>query len=340
MHDPGHRQARHDHAAELRRLSRRRLAMAMALITAYMLTQVIVGWYAGSLALLANAGHMLTHTGGLGLAILATWLAEREASAERTFGFYRTEVLAVMVNAGALMLVAGLILIEAYNRFQGDAHAHAGHGHAHPEGLPILLVGAGAVAVNLAAAWVLHGAAAHSFNAEGAFRHVLADLLSAIGVIVSGAVILLFDWELIDPLLSVFIGVLILLSALGLARRVFHVLLEGTPEHIDMYELCHGLEELEGVTLVHDVHVWTITSRAEAFTAHVLLDPEYAGDVDALLERMQHIVHTDYDITHATFQLERSLAGCLEDHHIGHLMHRTRGERRNWSPFRFLLPSA
>ena len=333
------RRAHHEHADQLRRLSRRRLAVALALIFGFMAFEVVSGWLAGSLALLAHAGHMLADSGGLGLALIATLIAQREASAERTWGYYRVEVLAVLVNVGTLVVVGALVLFEAYNRFSGgDPRAHGGDAPAHPEGLPILVVAAVGLIVNAAGAWVLHGSVRHSINVEGAFRHLMSHVLIAVGMIISALLIMAFGWEFIDPLLSVFIGVLILFSAWTLVQRAFHVLMEGVPEHIDVYKLCHDIEELEGVTLVHDVHVWTITSNSEACTAHVLLDPDYRGDTDQLTIRLQEIAHKVHGISHATFQLENSLEGCLEDHHVGHLLQQARSRGRGWS-LRSLLPS-
>ena len=152
----------------------------------------------------------------------------------------------------------------------------------------------------------------------------MADLLGSVGVVLSGIVVLSTGWTLIDPILSVVIALLIMFSTWHLVMKVFHVLLEGTPEHIDVYKLCSQIEDMEGVTLIHDVHVWTITSGSEAFTAHVLLDPSYEGDAGLLLNQMQGIVHKEYGIGHVTIQLEQSATACTESHHVGHLHHTLR----------------
>ena len=306
------------HAHDLREASRRNLTISLVLITGYMLAEVIGGWLSGSLALLADAGHMATDAAAIGVALIAMWIAQREASPERTFGFYRVEVLAALLNVMALWIIVAWIFFEAYHRFTVE--------EVHVDGLPVLIVGTGGLLVNIATAFILRRSSEHSLNAEGAFQHVLADLLGSVGVIVSAVLILAFGWAWADPVLSVLIGVLILFASRGLLFQVFQVLLEGTPEHIDVYELCHDIEEIEGVTLVHDVHVWTITSQSEAFTAHVLVDPDYAGDIDKLINDVQEIAHDRFGIGHATIQVEQSLTGCVEDHHVGHLMHRSRDE--------------
>ena len=153
----------------------------------------------------------------------------------------------------------------------------------------------------------------------------MADLLGSIGVIVSGLLILAFEWTIADPFISMVIALLIVLGSWRLVAQVVHVLLEGTPERIDMFKLCSDMEEVEGVTVIHDVHAWTITSGYEALTAHVLVDPEYGGDLDSLLRRLRRIATQDFGIAHVTLQVEQSVMGCTEDHHVDHLAARERG---------------
>ena len=153
---------------------------------------------------------------------------------------------------------------------------------------------------------------------------MLADLMGSVGVIISAVLIIAFDWYIADPILSVVIALLIVYNTRKLIITILNVLLEGSPERIDVYKLCSDIEDMEGVTLIHDVHVWTITSGNEAFTAHVLLDPSYTGDTGRLTQRMQDLLHDNYGIGHVTLQLERSVASCTEDHHVGHLLARAR----------------
>lgn len=330
-HEDHHGHA-HDHSHDLRGLSRRSLSFALVLIAGYMVAEIVGGILSGSLALLADAGHMATDAAAIGLALLAMWIAERAASAERTFGFYRTEILAALLNAVALWLIVAWICFEAYHRFVQEG--------SHVDGWPVLYVGLGGLAVNIAAAFILHRSSEHSLNAEGAFQHVMADLLGSVGVVVSSILIITLGWHMADPIISIVIGLLILVSSWGLMTTVLHVLLEGTPEHIDVYKLCSDLEDLDGVTIVHDVHVWTITSQSDAFTAHVLIDPDFHGDKDSLLTSMKNIVHEEFGISHVTIQMEESVRGCDENHHVDHLVQRSRivRERATWGSLRFLLP--
>ena len=301
----------HDHAHDLRGASRRNLVIALALISSYMIAEVVGGILSGSLALIADAGHMLTDAASIGMALVAMWIADRAASVQRTFGYHRTEVLAALANIIALWLIVAWIFFEAYHRFK--------HG-SEIDGLPVLLVGIGGLGVNIAAAWVLHRSSEHSVNVEGAFQHVLADLMGSMGVVISAILVLAFGWDIADPIISIVIGLLIIWGTRRLIVRVLNVLLEGVPENVDVYKLCSDIENMEGVTLIHDVHVWTITSGNDAFTAHVLIDSSYQGDTTVLLNRIQNLVHSNFGIGHATIQLERSVGACTEDHDVGHFL--------------------
>ncbi len=315
-HDDHGHGGHHDHAHDFRSASRKNLIIALSLISTYMLAEVVGGVLSGSLALIADAGHMLTDALAIGMALAAMWIAERSASAERTFGYERTEVLAAMLNTIALWVIAAWIFFEAYHRaFTEDVHI---------EGPVVLAVGAGGLLINIAAAWVLHRSSEHSMNVEGAFQHVLADLMGSVGVIVSAVLIMAFNWTLADPILSVLIALLILWGSRHLMATVTNVLLEGTPKHIDAYKLCNDIEEVEGVTLIHDVHVWTITSGSEAFTAHVLVDPSYGGSREEIRTKIQDIAYNNYGINHVSVQLEHTASVCREDHHVDHLLHTSR----------------
>ena len=317
VHNPhecdAHEHHTHNHIAQhhdYTDANRRSLVIALALIGGFMIAEVVGGILSGSLALLSDAGHMITDAAAIALALVAQRMAQRDASAERTFGYRCAEVLAAMLNALSLWLIAAWIFFEAYHRIRDVPEV---------EGALLFIVGVLGLLVNIAAAWVLHRSAEHSMNVEGAFRHVMADLMGSVGVIISGVVILTLGWTIVDPILSILIGLLILGSSWRLTAKVFHVLMEAVPENIDVYALCHELEEQPGVTLVHDVHVWTISSGHESFTAHVLVDPAFEGDLDDLIHRMQAIARHNFGIGHITIQAEKSLIGCTENHHVGHL---------------------
>lgn len=305
----------HDHSHDLRGASKRSLVIALVLIGSFMLAEVVGGILSGSLALLSDAGHMITDAASIALALFAMKVAERPPSAERTFGYRRAEVLAAMLNALSLWLIAAWVLFEAYHRIQDVPEI---------EGGLMLVVGVLGLLVNVAAAWVLHRSSKHSMNVEGALRHVMADLMGSVGVVISGILIVTLNWTIIDPILSVLIAALVAHSSWSLTVKVFKVLLEGVPDHIDVYRLCSQMEDVEGVTLIHDVHVWTISSGLEALTAHVLIDPSFEGDTEALLRRLREIALQDFEIDHVTIQVEETVTGCTEDHHVGHLLARSR----------------
>ena len=297
------------HAHGHRSASRRSLSIALALIMVYMVVEVVGGLISGSLALLADAGHMLTDGAAIGLALLAIWVSGRPASIEQTFGFHRTEILAAMLNALSLWLISALIFFEASRRFNDDLQVDGG-----------LMLGVGAVGllVNLAAAWALHRSSGESLNVEGAFLHVVADLLGSVAVVAGGILVLAFEWNIADPIFGIVIGVLILASSLRLLWKVVHVLMEGTPSHLDLHHLCQRLEELEGVTGVHDIHAWTITTGYDALSAHVTADPTVMQDPNPVLQALRDIASSEFGIGHVTIQLEDSKDGCVEDHHIEH----------------------
>ncbi len=289
--------------------SRRSLTVALVLTLSFLLVELIGGLVANSLALLADAGHMLTDAAALALALLAMWIAGRPASIQRTFGFQRTEILAALLNALSLWLIAAWVFFEASRRF-GDI--------PEVQGIVTLAVGGGGLLVNLTVAWVLHRSAEESLNVEGAFVHVLGDLMGSAAVVVSGLLIVSLGWDIADPILGIIIGVLILATSGRLLWKVIHVLMEGTPTNLDLHRLCQRMEQLEGVTGVHDIHAWSITTGYEALSAHVTAEASALVDPGPVLRQLRHIASTEFGIGHVTIQLEDSLTGCLENHHIEH----------------------
>ena len=301
----------HDHSEELRQASKRDLTIALLIISSFMFVEVIGGILSGSLALIADAGHMLTDAASIGLALFAVHFATKDASVERTFGYHRIEILAALTNALTLWLVSAWVLFEAYHRFQDIPEV---------EGGLMLIIGTVGLIANLAAAWVLHRSAKHSVNVEGALAHVIADLLGSVAVIVSGVLVWAFGWHISDPILSVLIGILILFSTWRLLARIVHVLLKRTPDHIDVDKLCDEIVELEGVTVIHDVHVWTLAPGYDALTAHVLVDPEREVDTAILLRDIQEIAYKKFNLQHITIQIERTATRGNEDHRVDHLV--------------------
>ena len=296
-------------ASHVRAASRRSLTLALGLTLGYMVAQIVGGILSQSLALLADAGHMATDGAAILLAILALWVAGRPPSITRTFGFQRTEVLAAFINALSLWAIVGWIMVEAYQRFTDPPEIRVGI---------MLGVGIGGLLVNLAVAAVLHRPAHDSLNVQGAFLHVIGDLLSSLGVVAAGLVILVFGWNMADPILSVVIGVLILISSGRLLWKASHVLMEGTPAHLNLHQLCQRLEGVEGVTGVHDIHAWSITTGYDALSAHVTADRTGERTSDQVLQNLREIASREFGISHVTIQLEDSSGGCPEDHHVPH----------------------
>ena len=240
---------------------------------------------------------------------LALWMAGRPTTFTRTFGLHRAEILAALVNAVSLWAITVWIFYEAYGRL------------THPrevEGGIMLAVGLGGLLVNLVVAWMLHRSAGHSLNVQGAFLHVIGDLLGSIAVVAGSFLIIAFGWTIADPVFGVIIGILILVSSGYLLWRVGQVLMEGVPAHLDLDQLCQGLEEVPGVVEVHDIHAWSITTGYDVLSAHVIADFANQDTHDHILHDLQDAVYRRFNLAHMTVQLEGSTAGCVEDHHLEH----------------------
>ncbi|MFN3884571.1 MAG: cation diffusion facilitator family transporter [Rhodocyclaceae bacterium] len=270
---------------------RRRLVIAFALTWSYALVEVLAGWQGGSLALLADAGHMVTDGAALGLALLAAWLAARPASTRHTYGFGRAELFAALINALAMLAVVAGIGIEAWDRF---------HTPRPVDGPLVSTVAAVGLMVNLLVAWMLsHGQ--DNLNVRGAFLHVLGDALGSVAAIVAGVAIWATGWTPIDPLLSILIGGLVLAASLRLLRDALHGLMDGVPYAIDLERLGKELAAVPGVVEVHDLHVWALSGARVALTAHVRVKD--LADWPAVLHGLQHEAE-EHGIGHATFQPE------------------------------------
>ncbi len=282
----------HSHGAGA---GKRALAFVFALTTAFLAIEVVGGLLTGSLALLADAGHMASDAVSLGLALFAVWLAERPATPQRSFGYKRAEILAALANGVTLVAVSVWIFVEAFARLQDPPPILGGWV------LAVALVG---LAINVAGALVLSRSGGESLNVEGAFRHVMADLLGSVGVIVAAGVVLLTGWRYADPIISVFIGVLILVSSWKLLRESTNILLESTPRGVDAEKVGREMAAVPGVEEVHDLHIWTITSGFPALAAHVLVGAsenchERRRDIEAVLARDFGIEHTTLQVDHA-----------------------------------------
>jgi cobalt-zinc-cadmium efflux system protein len=287
----------HDHA---RAASRRALAVALGLTASYTVVEVVGGFVAGSLALLADAVHMLSDNVALALALVAAWLAAKPATSERTFGYKRAEVLAALANGVLLVALAIWIFVEAVMRLRDPGDVLGGWM------LGIALVG---IVVNVAAGLVLSRARTDSLNVEAALRHVFADLLGSLGVAVAAVVILATGWVRADPLVSILIGVLVLASAWSVVRDSTSILLESTPRGIDADALGRRLASFPGVVEVHDLHVWTITSGFPALSAHVLVRP--GDDCHERRRQLERLLYSEFGIEHTTLQVDHAGEGGL-----------------------------
>jgi cobalt-zinc-cadmium efflux system protein len=272
---------------------RRSLIWALALTTTFLVVEVIGAWISGSLALLADAAHMLTDAGGLALALFAIWFAARPPSAAKTYGYLRAEVLAALVNAVVLLLLAVYILYEAYQRF-----------FAPPEVLstPMLIVAVVGLVVNLISMRLLAAGSEESLNLKGAYFEVLADMLGSLGVIASALIIMFTGWTLADPIIGAAIGLFIVPRTWALLKHAVNILLEGTPAGFELTKLDAALRALPGVIDTHDLHVWTITSGIDAMSGHLVIAD--GADHQALLVAARTVLHERFGIDHSTIQIE------------------------------------
>lgn len=271
----------------------RQLAYVLALTAAYTVVEVIGGLLTGSLALLADAGHMLSDAASLGLALMAAWLGGRAVTAQQTFGYRRAEVLAALVNGIALVGISLWILLEAYQRFARPPEVLGGW---------MLAVAALGLLVNLVAARILFGGHDDNINVAAAARHVLADLLGSVGAVLAAGIILVTGWRYADPAVSVAIALLVLASSWSILRDAVRILLESTPRGADAATVGRAMAERPGVLEVHDLHIWTITSGFPALAAHVLVAP--GDDCHARRRELEQMLHDSFAIHHTTLQVD------------------------------------
>jgi len=291
----------HNHSAAGK--NKKRLAIVLALTSAYLVAEVIGGLLTHSLALLADAGHMLTDVAGLILALFAIRFAERPATPERTYGYYRIEILAALVNAVVLIGISLYILYEAYERFRNPPEIQSGGM------LAVALVG---LVVNIAGIYLLKSASEESLNMKGAYFEVLSDMLTSIGVIAAGIIMLTTGWYYADPIISAGIGVFILPRTWMLLRDAVGVLLEGTPHDVNLAALRESIRTVEGVADVHDLHVWSLTSGINAMSVHAVLADHSLHD--EVLAAVQKKVTSEFKIAHATVQVECKGCTAFETH--------------------------
>jgi cobalt-zinc-cadmium efflux system protein len=276
-------------------VNRRRMLIAAAINAALVAAGVVGGILTGSLALLADAGHVLTDLGAIGLALLAVRLATRSGGARRTFGYQRSEVMAALVNGIALVAVSVVIIVAAIDRLSDPPEV---------KGAGVIVLGLVALAGNGAATWTLAGGQREDLNLEAVLRHTAADALGALGVVVSGVVVLATGWNPVDPAIAIAIAILILLSSVRLVREPLDVLMEAAPPGVDVEALARSVCSVPGVSAVHELHVWSVTAGFEALAAHVVV--ARGEDRDRARREVEFLLRDRYGIDHTTLQMEEA----------------------------------
>jgi cobalt-zinc-cadmium efflux system protein len=288
-HAHGHGGHKHAHG---RAANRSRMAMALAVNLALVVAAVVGAVVFHSIALVAEAGHVLSDVGAIGLAMFAAAMAARPARGQRTFGFHRTEILAALANGVALVAVALFVFVEAVMRLSQPSNVR---------GLGVLVIGAVGLAGNAIATVALAGGDREDINLEAVLRHSAADALGSLAVLVSGALVLATGWDRVDPITGLLLGVLIVAGSWRLISEPIHVLMEAAPSGVDVEEVGTAMAAVEGVREVHDLHVWTVTSGFPALAAHVRTDP--AQDPDAVRRRLERELADRFGIEHTTLQV-------------------------------------
>jgi cobalt-zinc-cadmium efflux system protein len=271
----------------------RRLKLALALSCVYFFAELIGGFLTNSLALLSDAGHMLSDIGALALSLFAFRIAKRPATVSSTFGYHRVEILAALFNGLTLWLIVGVIFAAAYNRFL-DPPAVESYG--------MMVVASVGLLVNIVAGAILYGSHHHNLNLRGAFLHIVSDALGSVGAIAAGLIMLFTGWYVADPVISILIGLLILHASWNLVKESLSVLMQSVPKGIRLEEVQKCLEEVEGVSKVHDLHVWAVTSDIFTLSAHAVV--ENGGDFHQVLNGIEDVLKERFNIEHITIQLE------------------------------------
>jgi cobalt-zinc-cadmium efflux system protein len=259
------------------------------------LVEFFGGILSGSLALIGDAGHMLTDTLALGLSYSALKLSKRPADAKRTYGFHRTEILVALLNGLTLILISGYIFYEAYKRFLSPPQIKA------PLMLGVATLG---LVVNIIGILMLKGSSKTNLNIRGAFLHILGDALSSIGVIAAGIIIFFTKFYLVDPIVAILIGGIILRGALGLVTESSNILLEAVPKHLNAETITEEIKKIQGVKEMHDLHLWTITSGIYALSGHLIIEDQMVSKSDQILKEANRILQEKFGITHTTLQME------------------------------------
>lgn len=284
--------------------NKKALFSAFIIITVFMVVEVIGGFLTNSLALLSDAGHMLSDAASLGLSFFAIKLGEKQGTLAKTYGFKRFEIIAAALNGITLIVVSLFIFYEAIHRFFTPPEVQS-------KGM--LMISTIGLLVNIIAAWILmRGDKDDNLNVRSAFLHVIGDMLGSVGAIAAALLIMFFGWEIADPIASVIVAALIAVSGSRVMKDSFHILMEGAPEQIGMEEVKSALRQIPMVKEVHDLHIWTITSGYPVLSCHITIDDN--ANHDEVLAKAQKILHDDFEIEHSTLQIEKAANGCPSPH--------------------------
>ena len=287
----------HDHTAANHHAenSNRGLKIALVIVAVVMAVEIAGGLLSYSLAFLGDAGHMLVDALALALSLIALNLARKPATATRTYGFHRAEIMAALANGVTLVLVAVFIFYEAWQRFRSPPTVHT------PVMLVVAVVG---LIANLVTIRLLQHSRHDNLNVRAAFFHVFGDMISSVGVIIGGIVIAVTGWKLADPLIAVMIGIIILWGAVGLVRESVDILLETVPKQIPLDKVAETIKSVQGVVELHDLHIWTITSGIYALSTHILIQDQMLSRTREITAAINHELEQKFNITHTTFQME------------------------------------
>ena len=289
----------HTHFGEVSRQTSKRLTLSLVITAAFVVVEIIAGIFGNSLALLTDAAHNFTDVIALGLSWYALRIATKPAHAGKTYGYHRVGILVALVNSTTLIIIAIGIFIEAWHRFITP-----------PEVDSTILIGVGALAfiINIVTAWMVKEGSEYDLNLRSAFLHLMGDVLSTLGAVIAGVIIAFTQWNWLDPLVSVLIGVFILYNAWGILRQTIRILLESTPENVDMDQMVNDLLQVDGVRGVHDLHVWSISENLRMLSAHIITDDLPVSAAMSIQESINEFLAHNYNIQHATLQME--CEGC------------------------------
>lgn len=287
----------HNHVHDQREGNKKGLIIALSITTGIMILEFFGGLFTNSLALLSDSGHMLSDASSLALSLVAIWFASRPPSPNKTYGYYRFEILAALFNGITLFLISGFIIYEAIQRFNEPPSVSSG--------TMILIASIGLIANILSAVSLIKKADVKSnINMRSAYLHIVGDALGSVGAIIAGIVMLVFDWYIADPIISVLVALLILKSAWGVLTQSIHILMEGTPPSLNQDEMLELLKGIDDVLDVHDLHIWTITSGMDSLSCHMTITD--SGDEQIILQKAIHLIQENFAIEHTTIQIEKS----------------------------------